>query len=238
MMGNIKLDGRLQLIYEMVPEGSRVADIGCDHGHLICSLMLTGRIRGGIACDLREGPLSKAQALVREKGLEKNISLRLGNGLTVISPGEVDTVIIAGMGGEMIMSILQSSPWCHDERYCFLLQAMTKDEFLRRHLCAGGFEIADERAAEAGNRLYSVIKARYCGISSEADEVFCRCGMLFDHIQDEACTAYIEKKIEKLEKTAALRKKADRSFSEYEDLAAAIKKRFEEAVHGYGKRHL
>lgn len=125
------LDPRLRSIASLVRSGSRLADIGCDHGYLICALMRDGRIDGGIACDINEKPLDKARGEIERQGLTDKIACRLGDGLFPLDQDEVDDIVIAGMGGEMIASILERCPWESLTNKQFLLQPMTKAPFLR-----------------------------------------------------------------------------------------------------------
>ena len=86
-MRPIELDERLKTIASLVRQGSRVADIGCDHGYLICSLAESGHIPGGVACDLRTGPLSHAKNEVEKRNLSDRIECRLGDGRSLVSEG-------------------------------------------------------------------------------------------------------------------------------------------------------
>lgn len=94
-------------IARFVPEGGRVADIGSDHALLPVYLVQQGRAVRAVAGEIREGPLKVAQRQVQKSGLAHCIAVRLGDGLEVIAPGEVDTVVIAGMGGAAIAGILE-----------------------------------------------------------------------------------------------------------------------------------
>ena len=119
----MELTPRLQAIAFQVPQGARLADIGTDHGYLPAWLLLNGKIETAIAADLRAGPLERARETSRQYGLEGAISFRLCDGLTGIAEDEVDTVAIAGMGGETISAILGNAPWIRDK--LLLLQPMT-----------------------------------------------------------------------------------------------------------------
>ncbi|MBQ9938574.1 MAG: SAM-dependent methyltransferase, partial [Oscillospiraceae bacterium] len=107
----IHLDERLETAASFVRNGSVVADIGTDHGYLICSLAERGTIPRGYACDINEQPLAKAAETVEETGLGDKISLVLCDGLRGLDPNCADDIIIAGMGGELICSILSAADW-------------------------------------------------------------------------------------------------------------------------------
>ena len=105
------LDPRLKTIALMVRSETRIADVGCDHGYLITSLACDGIITGGVACDINKGPLDNAIAEVAKRGLNDKIDCRLGSGLEPVLETEVDDIAIAGMGGELIASIIENSGW-------------------------------------------------------------------------------------------------------------------------------
>lgn len=157
------LDRRLQAVAALVRDGSRVADIGTDHALLPCALVAAGRCPSAIASDIRVGPTEAAQRTVAATGLERAVSVRLGGGLQTVSPDEVDDIVIAGMGGETIASILQDTPWTKDPHYRLVLQPMTRPERLRRFLYDNGYEIQTETIVKDGRHLYTVLCVAYSG---------------------------------------------------------------------------
>ena len=101
----LRLSERLKLVASFVPEGSRVADIGTDHGYVPIYLAETGKIKSALAMDVRKGPLARADEHIEEYRRDAgdaaiSIETRLSNGLEKLHAGEADTVIIAGMGGD------------------------------------------------------------------------------------------------------------------------------------------
>lgn len=160
-MQAVHLDRRLRTIAELVRPGARVADIGCDHAYLICALTQSGRIPGGIACDVREGPLSQAKKEIDRLGLQDRIDCRLGDGLSVVSEDEADDVVLAGMGGELITSILGACRWKEKAAKRFLLQPMTRAPQLRRWLYANGYAVECEHACIAARHPYTVMRVVY-----------------------------------------------------------------------------
>lgn len=155
----MELTPRLQAIADQVPQGSRLADVGTDHGFLPVWLLNSGRIDSAIAADLREGPLNRARETAQRFGIAAQISFRRCDGLSAICPEEVDTVAIAGMGGETIISILKAAPWTK-EGTLLLLQPMTGFAELRRWLQGNGYQIVGECIAYEGKRLYSILTVR------------------------------------------------------------------------------
>lgn len=154
----MELTPRLKAIAQQVPLGARLADVGTDHGYLPVWLLMNGRITSAVAADLREGPLERARKTARQYGQSANISFRLCDGLTDITPDEVDTVVMAGMGGETIATILSSAPWTKQK--LLLLQPMTGGSHLRQWLQNNGYAILDEVLAREGKRLYSIWTVR------------------------------------------------------------------------------
>lgn len=155
----MELTPRLRAIAMQVPQGARLVDVGTDHGYLPVWLLLQGRIEQAIAADLREGPLDRARETARQYGQVENICFRLCNGLTDITADEVDTVVIAGMGGETISAIMEAAPWvCRDK--LLLLQPMTGMPQLRQWLQSHGYIILEEQIVREGKRLYSIWTVR------------------------------------------------------------------------------
>lgn len=155
----MELSPRLQAIAEQVPQGAHLADVGTDHGHLPVWLLHRGRIDNAIAADLREGPLNRARETAQRFGVTKQISFRLCDGLSAVRPEEADTVVIAGMGGETIVSILEAAPWTK-EGTLLLLQPMTGSAELRLWLQKHHYQITGERIACEGERLYNILTVR------------------------------------------------------------------------------
>jgi tRNA (adenine22-N1)-methyltransferase len=155
----MELSTRLQAVADWVPKGARLADIGTDHGFLPVWLVKYGIIDFAIAADLREKPLETAKHSAARHGLSDKISFRLCDGLADIKPEEVDTVSIAGMGGETIVSILKAAPWTLDRNTRLLLQPQSASNELRSFLCEKGYRILRETIAREENRFYILIEA-------------------------------------------------------------------------------
>lgn len=150
-----KLPPRLAAIAALVPDGARLADVGTDHALLPIRLLLDGRIQSAVATDIRPGPLSRARENAYAAGVS-TLSCVLCDGLTGVSPGSADTVVIAGMGGENIAGILRAAPWACDDAL-LLLQPMSRPEELRAALPSLGLAIYAERLVRDTGRLYSIL---------------------------------------------------------------------------------
>lgn len=156
------LSNRLQAIFDLVPTSAKVCDVGTDHAYLPIALSKSQKAKTIIACDVNESPLKKARENL-DKAKVKNVDLRLSDGLSKVSENEADTVIIAGMGGDVICHILSSCPWIKNEKVLLLLQPMTSAELLRSFLTDNLFEIEKEVPLTDSSKLYSVIVARFSG---------------------------------------------------------------------------
>ena len=152
----IKLSQRLQAIADLVPAGAKVADIGTDHGFLPCYLAQSGKAELVIACDVNAQPLALAQKNITDYNAGDKVSTRLGNGLAVLKPGEVDTVTIAGMGGALMIDILDASPMVVDRLKRIVLQPNVGAEAVRIWAEKNRWQIVAEDLIRE-NDIFSVI---------------------------------------------------------------------------------
>ena len=193
----IHLQPRLQCLADLVPVGAKVADVGTDHGYLPVWLIQHGRVVRAIASDINEAPLCHARRTAERCGVTDWIDFRLCSGLDGIAPYETDTVVLSGMGGETIASILAAAPWTRDDDRLLLLQPMTKAEDLRCWLFDKGYTFTGERLVRDKGILYPIFCA--CGGAhrpltlEEAYSGVALCG-------DPLYTAYLDQQIHRLEK--------------------------------------
>ena len=168
-----KLSQRLQKIANMVPQGATVADIGTDHGFLPCWLASERRVKKVIACDVNEQPLELARKNIRELQLEYKISTRLGDGLQVLIPGEVDVVTISGMGGGLMQNILENSPKVVDSLQRIILQPNVGADRIRVWAEKNQWHVAEEDLVLENGR-FSIILAIEPGreVPMSAVEIF------------------------------------------------------------------
>ncbi|HHT66307.1 MAG: tRNA (adenine(22)-N(1))-methyltransferase [Caldicoprobacterales bacterium] len=153
------LSARLQAIADLVPISHTLADIGTDHGYIPFYLIRQNRIQYAIAADISEGSLNKARELIRQQNLEHCMETRLGDGLSVLSPGEANTILIAGMGGALIREILEQGDAAARSASTLILQPMIGQQELRKWLLNNGYAITDEELAKEGRRIYEIIVA-------------------------------------------------------------------------------
>ncbi len=197
----MNLDKRLSAAADMVPRGARLADIGSDHAYLPIALCLEGKIEYALASDINEGPVASAVSNVRDNGLADKICVVRADGLDLARDFAPDCISVLGMGGELIVSILDAAEWIRDERITLVLQPMTHAEIVARYLAQCGFYIKDEKIikdSERSGKLYRIICAGYDGISRQIDDMDAYIGKpSLDRANLEALE-YIEKTVRSL----------------------------------------
>ncbi len=161
-MTNINLDARLSAVASLIRDGVTLYDIGSDHAYLPVSLLLEGKIPFAYICDVARGPLSKAEETVKAFGVGDKCRLCLSDGMKSVSVIPPCDISIAGMGGELIASIIDAEPSVRHPDIRLVLQPMTRGEELRKYLCENGFEILYENTVFEG-KYYTVISCRYTG---------------------------------------------------------------------------
>lgn len=151
---------RLKTLAHMVPAQARVADIGTDHAYLPIELVKNGRINFAVASDIARGPLRNAQADITRAGLQKQIHLRLGPGLTTVKEKDrINTVVIAGMGGKLITEILNEG-WLREQRFPVLvLQANVAQPLVRSWLMVHNYHIQQEKLLREAGHNYELLRA-------------------------------------------------------------------------------
>ena len=153
------LSKRLLAVASAVTPGNRVADIGTDHGYVPIYLVENGSIPSAIAMDVNRGPLERAVRHIREQGLESRISTRLSDGMTELKSHEADTVILAGMGGDLICRILWKRKDLLDEHPELVLQPQSEWCKVRHTLHDLGYRIMQEWFLKDEGKYYVIMKA-------------------------------------------------------------------------------
>ena len=196
------LDTRLRTAADMVPSGARLADIGSDHAYLPIALCLENKIEYALASDINEGPVAAAVANIHKNGLSNRITAIRADGLDKTREFAPNCITILGMGGELIVSILQKAEWVKDENITLVLQPMTHPEILAKFLIQQGFDIINEHIVQDGNRddrIYRIISAKFDGKTRELTEGEALIGRINVDRGDNVTAAYIKKNIRILE---------------------------------------
>ena len=155
------MNRRLQAIRRLIPDGRGMIDVGTDHGYLPVQLYKDGYPGRIYASDIRPGPLSAAKERAGREGAGERIAFFLCDGLDACPPEQIDTIVVAGMGGDTICGILDRAEWCMSPEYLLILQPMTKAEVLRYWLVNNGFVIEAETLVQDGDGIYQILSARF-----------------------------------------------------------------------------
>lgn len=155
----MKLSKRLELVASFVEKGSRIADVGTDHGYIPIYLVESGIAQWAAAMDIRSGPLERARTHVAEHKLTDCIDIRLSDGVKALMPDEADSVIIAGMGGELIIHILDEGKHLWSSVKEWILSPQSDLQSVRSYLAENGFLIVQESMLEEEGKYYTVMKA-------------------------------------------------------------------------------
>jgi tRNA (adenine22-N1)-methyltransferase len=153
----LPLSPRLRACCNFIIPGSRVADVGTDHGYLGIWLLLEGVARSVIASDVVPGPLSAAQRNAQKYGVADRMEFCLSDGVTAV-PRDFDCLVCAGMGADTIISILSAAPWLRSSAYRLVLQCQSKTPMLRRYLSDTGWRITEESAVRDGKFIYTAME--------------------------------------------------------------------------------
>lgn len=215
----MKLGERLAALADFVPQGARIADIGTDHGYLPIELIQKEIADFAVAGDVHKGPYLAAKENIENLGLEQKISVRFGNGLGVLSPGEVDTVVIAGMGGSTIVEILTNEPGVTRALTRLILQPMIGAATVRSWLVTNKWCIVDETLVQDDGRLYEIIVAEQ-GISPEFESIMYDVGMILWEKKPKLLSLHLDQLIAQTKRVLREMTNSDRAqqsvkFNEY-----------------------
>lgn len=158
-MNEVNLSKRLKKVFDYIPKGSKLADIGSDHAYLPCYAVLNKRCVSAIVGEITEGPFNSARSTIRQSGLEGKVEARMGDGLQVLSPNEVDVITIAGMGGSLIASILENGKEKLEGVETLILQPNIGGHQIRNWLDKEGFPLIDEHILEEDGKIYEILIA-------------------------------------------------------------------------------
>ena len=222
----MKLSPRLKAIADWIEPKSTVGDVGSDHGYLMTYLLENKIIESGIASDINEGPVLNCKNTIASYGFESQIDIRLGGGLVPYKINEVDTVVIAGMGGELIRDILLQSDDVARSVKSFFLQPMTGQDVLRKWLIDHEYTILKEKVVWEDSRCYELLHviSGQMDLESHSDvEVILLKENLYEEIgfkmiYDEAYALYLDRKISKYKNIMnSITKNSDTSQPKYEE---------------------
>ena len=161
MKREIILSGRMQMVADMVTKGNVLADIGCDHGFVSIYLLEKGICPKVIAMDVNEGPLLRAKEHIEERGLTPYIDVRLSDGMEKLFIGEADSILIAGMGGRLVIKILLDYMEKTKALQEIILQPQSDLYLVRQFLMDKGFHILQEDMVKDNGKFYPALRVRW-----------------------------------------------------------------------------
>lgn len=156
----MELSKRLQAVADLVTAGYKVADIGTDHAYIPIFLLETGKTDWAAAMDVNKGPIEKARENIRAYGLEAQIEARLSNGFLALGKGEVQSAVIAGMGGNLVIRILQEGRDVVSTLQECILQPQSETDKVRAFLLREGFFFIEEDMVEEDGKYYPMMKVK------------------------------------------------------------------------------
>ena len=214
---------RIQTIAQQIAHPT-IADIGTDHGYVPIYACLFGHATTAIACDIRTGPLATAKKNISANGLAQKIETRLGYGFCSIYPKEVQTAVIAGMGGDTIIKILSHGAAVVAELSQLVLGAQSNVCGLRRFLHTIDYKISNELFVYTTNNFYIIINATK-GSEQPYNATQYMLGKILLQKREQPFLNYLQKQITKYE--AIKQKVSGRRLSEIEYMLDIYK----EALH-------
>ncbi|MGA9232977.1 MAG: tRNA (adenine(22)-N(1))-methyltransferase TrmK [Exiguobacterium oxidotolerans] len=159
MQTHVTLDQRLKKVVSYIPQGAVLADIGSDHAFVPCYCIQQGLVERAIAGEVNVGPMEAAQGQVALVQLDEQIEVRLGSGLTVLAPGEVTAVTIAGMGGTLIATILEEGKAHLSGEERLILQPNVDAVDVRKWLLEHGYALLSEAIVKENGKIYEILVA-------------------------------------------------------------------------------
>ena len=228
----MKLSKRLETVASMVTKGNRAADVGCDHGFVPIFLVESGISPLAVAADVRPGPLSRATEHIKEHRLEEKIQTRLSDGLANIKPGEADSLIMSGIGGILMMRLLQDEEQTAKSFKELILSPQSELFDVRRYLVSNGYLIEYEHMLCDEGKYYFIFHVLVKKDEREWSEEEYRYGK--DICKDDIKTflAYLEKEerqyeqiLEKMKQAPENDRAAQRIAQLHQDITCLKKRR-------------
>lgn len=167
-----QLGPRLALCASLVRGGRPLCDVGTDHAYLPIWLLKQGKVPRALAVDAAPGPLRTAAGNAKRYGVEDRLVLRLSDGLRQVAPEEAEDIVIAGMGGELILRFLEETSWLQNPAVRLVLQPMSSLRDLRLGLARLGFSVIDERVVEENGRVYTACLVGCLESAPETDLIY------------------------------------------------------------------
>ncbi len=198
----MELSKRLYRVAAAVTPGNRLADVGTDHGYVPIYLVERGMIPSAIAMDINKGPLERAVEHIESEGLNDKVTTRLSDGMMKLESGEVDTVTIAGMGGDLMCRILSARKDLLDQGLELILQPQSEWFKVRHLLHDYGYYIEKEWFLKEDGKYYVIMKA-HPGDQSFDEEWQYAYGAFLEEECYDIYEEYLKKEMKKREEISA-----------------------------------
>jgi tRNA (adenine22-N1)-methyltransferase len=198
-LNQINISDRLIKIADLIPKCDAFADIGTDHGYLAIYAIQNKIAKRVIASDISKKPLEQAKRQIEESLLESEISTRLGPGLVPIRDNEVEGIVIAGMGGSNIYTILEDDKEKSKNLGFLVLQPQNNSHYVRDWLINNGYKIFKEELVKENDIIYQIIQAKP-GKDKKYDKVELEFGLIENVVNDKLLKDLIEDKLIKYNK--------------------------------------
>lgn len=223
----MKITKRLERVASHINKGSIVLDIGTDHGYIPVFLVEKGLSPFAIAADVNKKPLDKAKELIAENKMNDKVETRLGSGFEIIKDGEVDEVIIAGMGGVLISDLITAAGEIPKKLKKLVLQPMQAQKELRKYLLKNGYEIIEEELVKEDGRIFEIIVVEYKGqdFSDGMEEIDFEISKKHRNQNNPLFIEFLERKIH--EEESILEKIKGKETKEVNEKREICKKRLE-----------
>ena len=199
----LKLSNRLMAAAALVTEGNRLADVGTDHGYVPIYLLEKKKIPSAIAMDVNAGPLERAKEHIALYQLGDYIQTRLSDGVAALKQNEADAILVAGMGGGLVMHILEDGKEICKQVSELVLQPQSELERVREYLITEGYETIEEDMILEEDKFYPMMKVRYVTpektkeyfskLSTKEQRIFCLYGGLLLQKQHPVLKTYLQK---------------------------------------------
>ncbi len=190
----MQLSKRLKAVADSVTTGNRVADVGCDHAYIPIYLIKNHIATDVIAMDINKGPLDRAKENIYHYGCGERIETRLSDGLHRLMQGEADTILIAGMGGALMVKILEEGMEAVGRSRELILQPQSEIFLVRKFLHRIGFGIEQEQMVKEDGKYYFIIKAKPGSDTKPYErEIFYRYGRLLLEQREPLIKEYLER---------------------------------------------
>lgn len=197
MEKHVQISERLQAVVRLVTKGKVVADVGCDHAYTSIYLIEQGIATQVIALDVNRGPLERAKINIEKYGMQQQIETRLSDGIKELKPGEVHTLLIAGMGGPLMQQILMGHPEVLAQVEELVLQPQSEIREVRVFLEQIGFEIQQEQMLIDDGKYYVMMNAKKVEQPQKLEqEVFYRYGKHLLESKNQCLNQFLQRELE------------------------------------------